>query len=204
MGKQRPPRQKKRTETQTPKITARLLERPRTERWWHGQDIIYPVPVYARPAIHDNLVAVLYEDCLYWVDANFDYTKVGEITLDAVPATTSEPRWFGAAKIAASVIDWDGSTRAVFVDTRHKASRSVVLSEGEPWRSGNLFEDRGAVAPLAANDRAVVVDCYGCLVDSSNRRGTIGEGVRIRSAPSLDSDGNIVTVVSTDDEVYVQ
>ncbi len=165
------------------KVPTRLVERPRQERWWHGLDVIAPVPTFPDPTVSDSLILATLEGAVYCLDANFGYARTWEYSIgDPVARASSVQAWPDSGTVALTALLRDGRYQAIVLDPNGpQGARRRTFINGEPYRPMYLSEDRYPLNPIVVGSNLVLQSPYGhILTMPTQRRKSLGRGRKVR------------------------
>lgn len=162
------------------KMETRLVERPRQETWWHGQDFIAPVPHYPDPTVKDSRIAVVMDRLVYCLDANFGFANVWEFDLESHIGLISSPQWWGKDRIALTTLLSGGKYQGIVIDIAARKTDRYTLMKGKEYHPLQVFEDRYPVKPIVIGNNLFFFSPYGHFFDVRDKiKKSIGRNIRI-------------------------
>ena len=192
-------------EKEANKIPSQLVERPRQETWWHGQDVIFPVPHYPDPVINDSGIALIIQNLFYCLDGNFDYALKWQKFLDTPIAMASPPQWFGGDKIVVAALLRDGRYQSLFFDLNSDKLHRYTIMKGEPYKDLYIHEDRYPLSPVIAKGKCVIIDPYGhSIVYPEKKRRTLGRKLRVRHQYQTTPNGQVIVHAGNKDNSWLE
>jgi len=134
-----------------PKIQSNLVERPRQNTWWHGLDVIAPVPHYSTPSINGHLIAVVMDHLFYCLNNIYHYAVAWEFDLNIKIGMISPLQWHGSDKLGLTVLLQDGRYQGIMIDLENNHISRYTLMKGKEYHPLYIFEDRYPLKPISTS-----------------------------------------------------
>ena len=176
------------------KIAARLVEKPRQEKWWDEEGVIYPVPRYQKPEVKGSMVAITFENRIYCLDANFGYAKLWESEFSGLAREITKPVFVVDRYIALSILRTDHVYDAVIIDLTTNEIQSHPISDSEKEYKIDMMGIGSPITPCASNIGSFFASYFGQL--ASHKEDWIdhimNEDTRIRYTPLIHNEDLVV------------